>query len=206
MIQIEHCISKSVLGGILISIGGLLTLICTNKTLSSVLVSVCLLSVILLGFNSLNSKSGFITDSKDLRRLTLVLGLNLFTAFIFGLLIRFSIQDASSAADAIVKTRLDTSYLDVIIKSIITGFLITTAVTCYDKDNGNRIISLLCIFAFIVVDCNHCILDTFYYSASTIVYNDFLLLLLQLVLVTVFNFVGCILHSLFINKRIMHLF
>ena len=206
MIQIEHCISKSILGGILVSIGGFLTLICTNQILSSALVSVCLLSVILLGFNSFNSKSGFITDSKDFRRLILVLGLNLFTAFIFGLLVRFSIQDASQLADSIIKTRLEESYLGVIIKSIITGFLMTTAVTCYDKDNSNRIISLLCIFAFIVVDCNHCILDTFYYSASTIVYSDLPLLLLQLMLVVIFNFVGCILHSLFINKRIMHLF
>ena len=200
----NHIISRSLLAGITIGIGGYLSLSCDNQILSAILLSVCFIGCTLFNLNLVTSKGGFLSDTQDMRRLVLVLLLNMFAAFMLGLVIRFTDQSVSSTADNIIVTRIDTDYLSYIIKSIITGFLMTLAIESENKQNSNHIVLILCTLAFVCAGCLHCIADSFYYGASTMLYESPGSLILRLLVVILFNFVGCNLYNLFVNKSFIY--
>ena len=205
MIQIDHCISKSLLGGITVSVCGFLFLSCSNIIFATLLSAAVLLSINVFDFNLFVDKCGFISDTGDVRRLVLVLFLNLFTVFLFGLLFGYFVPSISSAADEIVTARLNTPITALIIKSIIAGFLIMLSISLLKSESRNNIIlSLLCISGFIYSGCTHCILDTFYYSACNMLYDNFGRIALNTVLAVLFNFIGGVLYSLLVNKSIIH--
>ena len=205
MIQIDHCISKSLLGGIAISACGFIFLSCSNIIFATLLSAAVLLSINVFDFNSFVDKCGFISDTSDIRRLVLVLCLNLFTVFLFGLLLSYFVPGISSTADWIVTARLNTPITALIIKSIIAGFLIMLSISLLKSESRNNIIlSLLCISGFIYSGCMHCILDTFYYSASSMLYDNFECVALNTVLAILFNFIGGVLCNLLVNKSIIY--
>ena len=205
MIQIDHCISKSLLGGITVSVCGFIFLSCSNVIFAALLSAAVLLLINIFDFNSFVDKCGFISDTSDVRRLVLVLCLNLFTVFLFGLLLSYFVPGISSTADGIVTARLNTPITALIIKSIIAGFLIMLSISLLKSENRNNIIlSLLCISGFIYSGCMHCILDTFYYSASSMLYDNFGCVALNTVLAILFNFIGGVLCNLLVNKSIIY--
>ena len=205
MIQIDHCISKSLLGGITISVCGFIFLSCSNIIFATILSAAVLLSINIFDFNSFVGKCGFISDTGDIRRLVLVLCLNLFTVFLFGFLFSYFMPSISSAADGIVIARLNTPIAFLIIKSIIAGFLIMLSISLLkSEDRNNTILSLLCISGFIYTGCMHCILDVFYYSASSMLYDNFGWIALNTTLAVLFNFIGGTLCNLLVNKSITH--
>ena len=205
MIQIEHCISKSLLGGITVSACGFIFLSCSNIIFATLLSAAVLLSINIFDFNLFVDKCGFISDTSDIRRLVLVLCLNLLTVFLFGLLFGYFVPSISSAADVIVTARLNTPTTALIIKSIIAGFLIMLSISLLKSESRNNIIlSLLCISGFIYSGCVHCILDTFYYSASSMLYDNFGWIALNTALAILFNFIGGVLYNLLVNKSIIH--
>lgn len=202
MIQIDRCISKSLLAGVVIGIGGFLYLVSSNPILGSILLSAVLVGVSVIGLNLFTDKSGSISDSQDARRLVLVLCLNVIASFIFGLIIKCTHSGISNSADAILFTQLNTNLLSIIIKSLVAGFLFTLAVESHNKNK--HILSLLFFMGFIVTGCTHCILTVFYYGASNMFYNDAGWFMLQLLLIILFNFIGSVLYNLFVNKSIIH--
>lgn len=205
MIQIEHCVSKSLLGGITVSVCGFIFLSCSNIILATLLSAAVLMSINIFDFNLFVDKCGFISDTSDIRRLVLVLCLNLLTVFLFGLLFGYFVPSISSAADVIVTTRLNMPVTALIIKSIISGFLIMLSISLLKSESRNNIIlSLLCISGFIYSGCVHCILDTFYYSASSMLYDNFGRIALNTALAILFNFIGGVLYNLLVNKSIIH--
>lgn len=204
MIQIDSCVSKSLLAGVTIGIGGLLYLASFNIILGAILLASVLIGTNLLNLNSFTDKSGFISDSQDARRLVLVLCLNMVAAFIFGLIVKLMVPGISKSADAILFTQLNTGLLSIIIKSLVAGFLITLAIEAHS--NSKHILSLLYFMGLIVTDCTHCILSVFYYVVSYTFYNDIEWFILQLLLIIVFNFIGSILYNLFVNRSIIHKF
>lgn len=202
----NHVVSRSLFAGIAIGIGGYLFLSCYNAILGSILFSSGLLSCVITGSPLFTCKSGFISDTTDFRRLILVLLLNLFAAFMFGLLARFFDTSISTAADGILIARLNTEYFPCIIRSIIIGFLMTLAM-CQEQNtrgNDNHIITILCAFATMYLGGFHCILESFYYGASTTFYDNIGDLLLRLLIIVVFNFIGCNLYNLFIHRSAIH--
>ena len=202
MIQIDRCISKSLLAGIVIGIGGFLYLTSSNTILGSILLAAVLVGISVLNLNLFTDKSGFISDSQDARRLILVLCLNMVTSFIFGLTIKYMHSGISKSADTILFTQLNTDLLSIIIKSLAAGFLFTLAVESHNKNK--HILSLLFFMGFIVTGCTHCILAVFYYGASNMFYNDVGWFMLQLLLIVLFNFIGSVLYNLFVNKSIIY--
>ena len=197
----NHVISKSLFAGVSIGIGGYLFLSCYNTILGSILgtilFSVGLLSCVITCSPLFTGKSGFISDTQDFRRLILVLLLNVYAAFTFGLIVRLLNPQIVNAANDILISRLNTDYLSYIIKSIVTGFLMTLAIESESKPNSNHLVLILCIVGFISAGCFHCIADSFYYGASTVLY-------LRLFVVIIFNFVGCNLYNLFVNRSFIH--
>ncbi len=205
MIQIDHCISKSLLGGITVSVCGFIFLSCSNIIFATLLSAAVLLSINIFDFNLFVDKCCFISDTGDVRRLVLVLCLNLFTVFLFGLLLSYFVPGISSVADGIVTARLNTPITALIIKSIIAGFLIMLSISLLKSESRNSIIlSLMCISGFIYSGCMHCILDTFYYCASNMLYDNFGWVALNTILAILFNFIGGVLYNLLVNKSIIH--
>ena len=200
----NHVVSRSLFAGVAIGIGGYLFLSCYNPILGAILFSIPFLACVLLNLNLFICKSGFISDSQDLRRLTLVLLLNVFAAFMFGLITKLLIPSIVDAADSLLIARLNTDYLQYIIKSIITGFLMTLAIESESKPNANHLILILCVVGFISAGCLHAVTDSFYYGASTALYDNPLDLILRLLVVILFNFVGCNLYNLFVNTSFIH--
>ena len=199
----NHVVSKSLFAGMSIGIAGYIYL-STNAILGAVLFSVGLLSCVITGSPLFTGKSGFISDTQDFRRLILVLLLNVYAAFIFGLIARLLNPSIVSAANDILISRLNTDYSSYIIKSIVTGFLMTLAIESESKPNANRLALILCIVGFISSGCFHCIADSFYYGASTVLYENTSSLILRLLVVITFNFVGCNMYNLFVNRSFIH--
>ena len=200
----NHVVSRSLFAGIAIGIGGYLFLSCSNAILGSILFSAGLLSVCIFKCNLFTGKSGFISDTQDFRRLILVLLLNVFAAFMFGLISKLLNPSIANAADGVLIARLNTDYLPYIIKSIITGFLMTLAIESENKPNANHLVLILCVVGFISAGCLHCIADSFYYGASTMLYDNPIDLVLRLLVVILFNFVGCNLYNLVVNRSVIH--
>ena len=200
----NHVVSKSLFAGVSIGVGGYLFLSCSNTILGTVLFSVGLLSCVITGSPLFTGKSGFISDTQDFRRLILVLLLNVFAVYSFGLIAKILNPSIVNAANDILISRLNTDYLSYIIKSIITGFLMTLAIESESKPNANHLVLILCIVGFISSGCFHCIADSFYYGASTMLYENPSSLILRLFVVIIFNFVGCNLYNLFVDVSFIH--
>ena len=199
----NHVISKSLFAGMSIGIAGYIYL-STNAILGTVLFSVGLLSCVVTCSPLFTGKSGFISDTQDFRRLILVLLLNVYAAFTLGLIARLLNPQIVNAANDILISRLNTDYLPYIIKSIVTGFLMTLAIESESKPNTNHLVLILCIVGFISAGCFHCIADSFYYGASTVLYKDPSSLIIRLFVVIIFNFVGCNLYNIFVNRSFIH--
>lgn len=200
----NHVMSRSLFAGIAIGVGGYLFLSCSNPILGAILFSAGLISVCIFKGNLFTGKSGFISDTQDFRRLILVLLLNVFAAFMFGLITRLLNPSIASAADGILIARMNTDYMPYIVKSIITGFLMTLAIESESKPNANHLILILCVVGFISAGCLHCIADSFYYGASTTLYENPGSLIIRLLVVILFNFVGCNLYNLIVNRSFIH--
>lgn len=204
----NHVVSKSLFAGVSIGVGGYLFLSCYNTILGTILgtilFSVGLLSCVITCSPLFTGKSGFISDTQDFRRLILVLLLNVYAAFTFGLITRLLNPQIVNAANDILISRMDTDYLSYIIKSIVTGFLMTLAIESESKPNANHLVLILCIIGFISTGCFHCIADSFYYGASTMLYENPGSFILRLFVVIIFNFVGCNLYNLFVNRSFIH--
>lgn len=199
----NHVISKSLFAGLSIGIAGYIYL-STNVILGTILFSVGLLSCVITCSPLFTGKSGFISDTQDFRRLILVLLLNVYAAFTFGLIARLLNPQIVNAANDILISRMGTDYLSYIIKSIVTGFLMTLAIESESKPNTNHLVLILCIVGFISSGCFHCIADSFYYGASTMLYENPSSLILRLLVVIIFNFVGCNLYNLFVSRSFIH--
>ena len=200
----NHIISRSLFAGIAIGIGGYLFLSTPNPILGSVLFSMGLCSIVIFKANLFTGKSAFISDKQDFRRLILVLLLNVFAAYMFGLIVRLLNPSIVESANNVLAVRLNTDYLPYIIKSIITGFLMTLAIESENRQNTNHLILILCVVGFISAGCLHCIADSFYYGASTSLYESPCSFILRLLIVILFNFVGCNLYNLVVNRSFIH--
>ena len=205
MILQDNIISKSILAGISVCIGSYLYLISNNHVLGSILFSACILGCFIFDLNLFTFKSGYLSDNQDLRRSILVLLLNLFIVFILGIIFRFSYPNIIKFADNIVNNRIDQNILQIIINSIIVGFLFTLSVETekYNSNYRNYLLSIISLIPITLIG-NFCLFDLFIYSISSIAIDNIWFVLLNLFLTIIFNFVGCNLYNLFIHKSLIH--
>lgn len=201
MIAQENIFSKSLLAGIAVSIGCYLFL--SSQILGSLFFAVCLIAIAALDLNLFTFKACFISDSKDLRRLVLVLILNTVAVSVIGTLVGFSSADLQYAADKIVAARLNSSYLSIIIGSTVTGFLMLVSLDSEKFFPVKTYIPLiLCTVAILLCDCCFSLADAFFYCASSITSDNILEAIAKFAITVIFNFIGCNLYNLFIEKSI----
>ena len=161
---------KSILAGIMISIGCVVNLSCDNKYIGAILFCIGLITILLFNFNLYTGKVCYIPNNKPsyILQVLLILFGNIMGCIIMGVL--FPITPLS-----ICTTKLSYDLQTVLIKSIMCGLLIYIAVDSYKKYK-TLLPTLFCIPIFILSGYIHVIADTFYFvsaqafNTNTIIY------------------------------------
>lgn len=174
---------KSILAGIMISIGGMVFLSSENKVVGGLLFSTGLVSVVLLGFYLFTGRIGYVLSGSKTENIDTALSLigNLVGCIIVGLIY--------SPVGNVVKmcgTKLDKSLPRALIDGVFCGLLIYICVEIYKKHK--KLIGIfLCIPTFILCGFEHCVADMFYMINARIFSVDSVLFV---VMVAIGNTIG----------------
>ena len=150
---------KSVLAGIMISIGGSAFLSCgDNRYVGATAFAVGLIAVVLLGLNLYTGKIGYVLDNDRRFAVDTALSVvgNLIGCFIVGLM-----QTPIGNVVNIVNAKLEKGVFEVIADGILCGILIFVCVDIYKKKN-TMLGVLFCVPVFILCGFEHSIADMFY--------------------------------------------
>lgn len=176
----------------LIGIGALACMV-TGGVLGAVLFSFGLVSVICTGKRNLYTGWVGVCDFKTAagwRKLFAMLLLNSVGVALVATLAWIADVDIAASVDAIVEKRLQSSYLGLFCKSVITGIIMHICVWCAIH-KATFIPTLLGVPLFILCGLPHCIADVFYYTTSVANGNADIALLLPWVVSIAGNTVGC---------------
>ena len=176
-------IRKSSLAGLLISLAGAIYLNCENKIVGAFLFSIGLIAVIILEAHLVTGKFGYINNKQKLLDSLIILGVNLVTAFICGMLYKLCVGE-SQAMD----TRLTKEWYRLLFDGIGCGALIYLAVQL-KKKYDSIIPVIICVMAFILGSMEHCVADAFYFGACALTWEG----LLAVGIVVVGNAIGSLL-------------
>lgn len=163
---------NAVIGGMMIGIGGCVSLSCDNKYIGSALFSLGLFTIIQFGFGLYTGKIGYVPLRKPaylLECLITLLG-NMLGTFIDAILLRQTrfaaalIEKAAASVDAKTNDTLWSAF----ILAVFCGILMFAAVENARKSNesGAHVEKTLgivfCVMVFILCGFNHCVADMFY--------------------------------------------
>ncbi len=149
---------KSILAGVMISIGGSVFLSCESRAVGAFFFSVGLVAVVMLGFNLYTGRIGYVFENDKLFLVDTLLSIlgNLVGCIAVGLM-----QLPKENVAAIVAGKLEKGTLSVFADAILCGILIYVCVEIYKK-KGTIAGILLCIPTFILCGFEHSIADMFY--------------------------------------------
>lgn len=198
-------IKKSVLSGIMISIGGTVYLSCIAlnlKPLGAFLFAAGLYTICTYDFNLYTGKVGYIANQfKNLKYLNLViitLIFNLFSTYILGLLCAYVFPLIVEPAKNIYNAKFETSLLKLFVSGIFCGLLMFLSVDTWKK--GSKIGVFIYIPIFILCGFDHSIANSFYNGVANGL-NAFMLQNLWIVLVVILgNAVGGMIIPLLTRK------
>lgn len=167
---------NAVIGGMMIGIGGCVSLSCDNRYIGSALFSLGLFAIIQFGYGLYTGKIGYAPLRKPayLSECLFTLLGNALGTFIDAILLRqtriFSAIGEKAAAS--VETKVGDSLWSAFILAVFCGILMFTAVENARLSNAagghteKTIGTMLCIMVFILCGFNHCIADMFYIFLS----------------------------------------
>ena len=190
MKEVFRLITKSILAGVLIALAGMVYLNCSDKVVGSFLFSFGLCLVIILEANLYTGKVGSVNSKRDVFDLLIMLGFNLLSAFLVGLIVKTGSMHDS--ANSVVSAKLDVFYDTwwiTLLKSIGCGICIYGSVEGYKKTKS-FIPVILGVMCFILAGFNHVVADAFYIGAARFGSLQYLLL------VAIGNAIGSILIRL----------
>lgn len=198
-------IKKSVLSGIMISIGGIVYLSCIAlnlKPLGAFLFAAGLYTICTYDFNLYTGKVGYIANQfKNLKYLSLViitLIFNLLSTYILGFLCAYAFPLIVEPAKSIYNAKFETSLLKLFISGIFCGLLMFLSVDTWKK--GSKIGVFIYIPIFILCGFDHSIANSFYNGVANGL-NAFSLQNLWIVLVVILgNAAGGMLIPLLTRK------
>lgn len=164
-------VKKSILSGILISIGGCVYLSSITLGYSwfgALLFSGGLYAICVYGFNLYTGKVGYIAyNFKDAKYIIFVLQIcivNILTTFLLGLLIGSCFPSIHEAAVKSYTAKLSSPYLKDFVSAVFCGMLMFLAVDTWKK--GNKIGLFIYVPVFIICGFDHSIANSFYNGAS----------------------------------------
>lgn len=185
---------KSIIAGIMISVGCVVNLSCDNKYIGAILFCIGLITILLFNFNLYTGKVCYIPNNKPsyILQVLLILFGNILGCIIMGVL--FPITPIS-----ICTTKLSYDLQTVLIKSIMCGLLIYIAVDSY-KVHKTLLSTLFCIPVFILSGHIHVIADTFYFVSAQIFNTNAIIYILVAAIGNAFG--GMIIPFLYNTKLI----
>jgi len=170
--RIVSQLANGTIGGMMIGIGGCVSLSCDNKYIGSLLFSLGLFAIVQFGFGLYTGKVGYIPLRKPvylLECLFTILG-NALGTFLDAFLIRQTrvFPALSEKAMASVNAKLSDGYLSMFVLAVFCGMLMFLAVdnARISRTDGGHIEKtvgvMFCVMVFILCGFNHCIADMFY--------------------------------------------
>jgi len=178
-------IISSILGGILISIGGIACLLSEYKFVGALIFAVGLFGIMTYKMGLYTGKIGYALENPPIFLLEVVLIIlgNFIGCLMMGL--AFPLDQAVAACEA----RLEVDSLTVLFEGICCGILVFIAVDQY-LTKKSYIALFVCIPAFIIAGFEHSIADMFFFSSAGIFNLDSLVFILIVILG---NAIGCLL-------------
>lgn len=149
---------KSIMAGIMVSIGGVAFLSCENRYIGALLFSVGLISIVMLGMNLYTGKIGYVLENDKIFFVDTVLSVvgNAVGCLALGLA-----KAPIGSVAAICTAKLAKAPLAAFIDAILCGILIYVCVDIFKKKN--TVIGIVfCIPTFILCGFEHSIADMFY--------------------------------------------
>lgn len=174
--SIKSILSKAVLSGIMIGVGGMVNLSVDNKYMGGFLFSLGLFTIIQFGFALFTGKVGYIPENKPIyirEVLVTLLGNVVGTALAAGL-IRLTRVGAGihERAVSIMDTKINDDILSTVILGIFCGMLMYIAVdnakNCRQKNHDTAALfgTVMPVMVFIFCGFNHSVADCFYLFAA----------------------------------------
>lgn len=170
--QLISFLSDSVLAGLMIGVGGVVSLSSDNRYIGAVLFSLGLLTIIHFKFGLYTGKVGNIARNgvKFIPEVAVTLLGNGIGTFLAAVLIRLTriAPPLVEKAQATVQTKTSDSIVSMFILGIFCGMLMFIAVDGYRKCKENSdstagfMIVAFPVIVFIISGFNHCIADMFY--------------------------------------------
>lgn len=169
-------IKKSILSGIMITIGGSVYVACRTISVGSMnlmwlgafLFSAGLLTICVYGFNLYTGKVGYIAfHFKDVNYIGLVLlicAVNLFTTFILGIVVSYAFPNIAAEAFKMYTPKLSMPLLRIFISGSFCGILMYLAVDTWKQ--GLKFSVFVFVPVFIFSGFDHSIANSFYNGAS----------------------------------------
>ncbi len=158
----------AVAAGIFIGIGGTVLLSLENRTVGSILFSVALLSICMLGLYLFTGKVGYLVNDHSAKNiLSVVTGLfgNAVGCWIAAAGVRICRPSVIETAQALVAPKLTKGPAYAIIAGIFCGILMYTAVQIYREKSSTAGI-FFCVPVFILAGFEHSIADMFYFFCA----------------------------------------
>lgn len=170
--RIVSQLANGVIGGMLIGVGGCVSLSCDNKYIGSLLFSLGLFAIVQFGFGLYTGKVGYIPLRKPAYLLECLFTLigNALGTFLDAFLLRQTriFSAIGEKAMTSVEAKLGDGYLSMFVLAIFCGMLMFLAVdnARISRAEGGHIEKtvgvIFCVMAFILCGFNHCIADMFY--------------------------------------------
>lgn len=197
--QVNHAMKgvfgPSVLAGMAISIGCVVFLR-TGGVAGAVLFAFGLLTCVHFRLPLYTGTAGFVMDRRELSRLFLILAGNIAGCLITALAMKSSLEGIGDLAGAVTARRAALQPWQILILSVMCGFIMTTAVKF--ARSGSFLPLLFGVPVFILCGFVHSIADAFYILASPtkLLGADAGTICLNYVMAVAGNFVGCNLYRI----------
>lgn len=161
----RNAITKGIMAGLLISIGGTAYLATDNRYVGAVLFAVALMTICYLGYDLYTGKVCYVEPKHDCAYLATVLAGNLIAVTVCGQVAHYAMPELVSKVNTLVVGKLAQPLWSVLVRGIGCGVLIYVAVDVW-KRHQSMLGVLIAVPTFILCGFNHCIADCFYFAVA----------------------------------------
>ena len=176
--RIIRCLTRAILAGMMISIGGCVYLGCEVKWVGAILFAVGLMTVFLFGLDLYTGKVGYMFEND--RRFKANLILIIIGNFIGCLIVGISMHSVAAENVAAAKLAAFDPFVT-LMKGVFCGMLMFIAADSYKRGKG-LIPTFFCVPVFILAGFEHSIADMFYFCAAGAFSIDSLVFILVVII------------------------
>ncbi len=152
-------VKAAAFAGIAISIGGM-ALAKMGPGFGTVLFSVGLMAVFLLGGKLCTGMFGYVNNGKSALNALIALLVNAVAAYICGVLYKSCCGEVAT-----IVAKLEKPLYHVFLSGIVCGILIYIGVEGW-RQTGQTIMVMLAVAAFVAIGAEHCVADAFFFGAG----------------------------------------